>query len=272
MKGRLKMFIDISTYIGHWPFRNLKFNTLEGLDHLAREYGITHMVVSNINGFFYKDANQANIELLEALDNYNGKTQFLPLAIVNPTYVCWEDDARDMIAKGFAGFELAPLYHRYALPKEGGERDFSPARKVFDLAKELSVPVRICASIENFRGRSEHDTFLNLEANDYVTLLSYQKDVPVFMTSFNPYACNAALKALLKERTNTYFDTTQYDAFAPGGQSAIYQIIDKSQLCFGSLSPFNYMEVAMLRTECAEGSDFEMCKVNAKDAFKALKA
>ena len=46
------MFIDINTYVGHWPFRNLKYNTLEGLDKLAREYGVTHMVVANLNGFF----------------------------------------------------------------------------------------------------------------------------------------------------------------------------------------------------------------------------
>lgn len=265
------MFIDINSYIGHWPFRNLKYNTLEGLDYLAKEYGITHMVVSNINGFFYKDANQANLELLEELEQYKGETTFLPMAIVNPAYVCWEEDAREMIAKGFAGFELAPLYHRYALPKEFGDRDFSLTRKVFDLAKELDVPVRVCASIENFRGRSENDTFLNIEANDCVTMLSYQKDVPVLLTGFNPYACNAELKVLLKERPKTYFDTTQYDSFGMGGQTAIYKIIDKSQLCFGSLSPFNYMEVAVLRTQFAPGTDFEKCKVNAAEAFKVLR-
>jgi len=101
------MFIDINTYVGHWPFRNLKYNTLEGLDKLASEYGVTHMAVANINGFFYKDANMANIELLEQLESYNGTTKFLPFAIVNPVYPEWEADAREMIAKGFAGLPNA---------------------------------------------------------------------------------------------------------------------------------------------------------------------
>ena len=61
------MFIDISTYVGHWPFRNLENNTLEGLDKLAQDNEITHMAVANLNGFFYKDANFANLELLEWL-------------------------------------------------------------------------------------------------------------------------------------------------------------------------------------------------------------
>ena len=40
------MFIDINAYVGHWPFRNLENNTLEGLDKLAQDNDITHMVIS----------------------------------------------------------------------------------------------------------------------------------------------------------------------------------------------------------------------------------
>ena len=74
----MSMFIDINTYVGHWPFRNLQNNTLEGLDALAQKYGITHMVVANLHGFFYKDANMANVELLDSWKQYKGKTVFLP--------------------------------------------------------------------------------------------------------------------------------------------------------------------------------------------------
>lgn len=261
------MFIDINAYIGHWPFRNLKYNTLEGLDKMASEYGVTHMIVANINGFFYKDANMANLELLEELENYKGTTTFIPFAMVNPTYPCWEDDARDMIAKGFKGFEIAPLYHRYGLPKEDGMRDMSAARKVFALADELGVPVRISSSIENYRGRNENDTYMNVEASDYVQLLSYKPNVPVFMTGFHPLASNAALREMLKERTNTYFDMTQYEGFSVGANASIFKVIGRDQLCFGSMSPFNYMEVALLRAALAPGIDFEIVKTNPAKAF-----
>ena len=63
------MFVDINTYVGHWPFRNLKYNTLNGLDELAQRNGITHMVVANLHGLFYKDCNVANLELLEERQN-----------------------------------------------------------------------------------------------------------------------------------------------------------------------------------------------------------
>ena len=110
------MFIDISTYIGHWPFRNLKYNTLEGLDHLAQDAGITHMVVANLHGLFYKDANVANLELLEALKAYQGKTKFLALAMVDRGFVCavasdghsphyrttWMGDVGQLLAEEFS--------------------------------------------------------------------------------------------------------------------------------------------------------------------------
>ncbi len=262
------MFIDISSYVGHWPFRNLKHNTLDGLNQLAKPYGITHMVVSNIHGFFYKDANVANLELLEELKNYSGETKFLPLAIVNPTYSNWEKDAREMIAKGFCGFELVPLYHRYGLPKEDGSCNLEVAKAVFDLAEELDVPIRICSGIENFRGRSENDTYLNVSGANYYELLSYNTKVPVLATSLNPFACGKEAAAFLKERKNVFFDTTQLGLFRPPKLDAVYELIGKEHLCFGSLSPFNYLESALLRTSVVPFANFEEIKTNPAKAFK----
>ncbi|MBQ8004114.1 MAG: hypothetical protein IJ299_03390 [Oscillospiraceae bacterium] len=267
------MFIDISTYVGHWPFRNLKYNTLAGLDKLAQENSITHMVVANVNGFFYKDANTANLELLEELKSYNGKTAFLPMAIVNPAYPAWEKDARDMIKAGFAGFELAPIYHGYSLAPEMLFDEYSPKHRALDvikLAEELDVPVRICAGFENFRGRSALDNYKNISGEDYFALLSKNENVHVFATSFSPLAAGEHFKKLLETRKNTYFDTTQFDTFNNKAAENALKIIDASQLCFGSLSPFNYMEANLLRMEFTPEFDADKMKINAKRAFKNL--
>ena len=140
------------------------------------------MVVANVNGFFYKDANTANLELLEELKAYDGKTVFLPMAIVNPTYPAWEKDARDMIDAGFVGFEMAPIYHGYSLAPEMLYDEYNAkhrAKWVIDLAEELDVPVRICSGFENFRGRSDLDTPKNIKGDDYFALLSKYDDVTV---------------------------------------------------------------------------------------------
>ncbi len=269
------MFIDINTYVGHWPFRNLKYNTLEGLDKLAREYGVTHMVVANLNGFFYKDANAANLELLEELKAYKGKTEFLPLAIVNPAYPAWENDAREMIEQGFAGFELAPLYHGYSLAPEMLYDEYSPkhrALKVLNLAEELDVPVRICAGIENFRGRSPYDTYENIKGEDYFALLSKNKNVHVFVTSFSPISAGEHFSRLLKERENTYFDLTQVAPFF--SKKYVIKTLESAsnkQLCFGSLSPFCYMSSELIKMEYVNEFDGEAMRTNAVRAFKKLR-
>jgi len=268
------MFIDISTYVGHWPFRNLRYNTLAGLDELAQRHGITHMVVANVNGFFYKDANTANLELLEELKEYNGKTEFLPMAIVNPTYPAWEKDARDMIAQGFKGFELSPIYHGYSLAPEMLFDQYSPlhrAKWVIDLAEELDVPVRICSSFENFRGRSKLDNYNNVTGEDYYALLSTNEKVHVFATSFSPFAAGEHFGKLIRERKNTYFDTTQFETLNTSAGANVGKILSKEQLCFGSLSPFNYMEANLIRMEYTPEFDADAMKTNPARAFKDLR-
>ena len=268
------MFIDISSYVGHWPYRNLTYNTLEGLDKLAQDNGITHMAVANLNGFFYKDANFANLELLDWLKAYKGKTVFLPMAIVNPLYPAWEKDARAMIDAGFAGFELAPLYHGYSLAPQYPHDSYYTAQyalPVLNLAEELDVPVRICASFENFRGRSHRDTFDNIPGEDYFSLLNANKNVHVFCTSFAPQAAGEHFAALLKTRKNTYFDATQFSVFTEAGGKPAMDVITDEQLCYGSLSPFSFMETTLLRAAYCKEFDFEKIKTAPARAFKALR-
>ena len=270
----MTVFIDISTYVGHWPFRKIQYNTLEGLDTLAQQYDITHMVVSNINGFFYKDANAANLELLEWLQDYRGKTEFLPLAIVNPTYSHWEKDARDMIAAGFAGFELTPLYHGYSFSPEIVYDHFTKvhyAKPVLDLAEELDVPVRICAGIEDHRGRSWMDPKTVPGGDDMYALLSKNKNAHVFVTSFAPDWAGDRFGALLKERKNTYFDLTRFEVLGPERCKPVTDVITGDQICYGSLSPFNYMECSLLRSAYGIDFDFEAIKNNGAKAFRSLR-
>jgi len=270
------MFIDTNAYVGHWPFRNLENNTLEGLDRLAQDNEITHMVISNIEGFFFKDANRANLTLLKKLKAYTGKTVFLPLAIVNPTYPEWERDAREMIAAGFAGFEIAPFYHGYSFAPEMVFDSYTPvhfAGKVLALAEELDVPVRVCASIENFRARSNYERHDNPTANDIYALLNANKNAHVFVTSFHPGAMGPALSALVRERPNTYFELT---AMAPGAlhsnaAAGAMNVLTKDQLCYGSLAPFQYMEPTLITLEYENAIDTEAAKNAPARAFKALR-
>lgn len=268
------MFIDISTYVGHWPFRNLKYNTLEGLDVLAKKHGITHMVVANMNGLFYKNANAANIELSEELKAYRGDTVFLPMAIVNPCYPAWEKDARAMIEAGFAGFELAPQYHGYKLGPQFKVDSYFPeqvAAPVMALAEELDVPVRICACFDEFRSRSHLDVKGTVRGDEYYELLRDFPNVSVFCTGISPLGAGESFGQLIKVRKNIFFDMARIDSFTWNTPRHILNALDMSQLCYGSLSPFDYMEPSLINLEYCPLYEKDVIMTNPARAFKGLR-
>ena len=165
----------------------------------------------------------------------------------------------------YHGYSLAPQYPhdsyytaQYALP-------------VMNLAEELDVPVRICASFENFRGRSYRDTFDNIPGEEYFALLNANKNVHVFCTSFAPQAAGEHFAALLKTLKNTYFDATQFSVFTEAGGKPAMDVITDEQLCYGSLSPFSFMETTLLRAAYCKEFDFEKIKTAPARAFKALR-
>ena len=49
------MVVDINTYVGHWPFKQLQYNTCSLLVDRMDCFGVDMSVVSNINGIFYKN-------------------------------------------------------------------------------------------------------------------------------------------------------------------------------------------------------------------------
>lgn len=266
------MFVDVNTYVGHWPFRNLRNSTLEDLDKLAQKYEVTHMVVANLNGLFYKDTNVANEELLQWLKAYKGKTEFIPLAMVNPKYPMWEKDARAMIAAGFKGFEIAPLYHDYKLGPQFKYDSYEMevvAGPVMELAKELDVPVRICAGFENDRGRSHMDVQKNITGDDFYALCSRYPDTRVLCTDIMPLAIGETFMNYVKEHKNVYFDTWCI------GDDMVYrlheptlQFLSMDQICYGSLSPFVYMEQSQVNLEYSSCLDIGAVKTNGAALFK----
>jgi len=92
MKKDLALIIDINAYIGHWPFRQLRYNTSEGLLKLMDENGIDRAMVSSINAIFYRNSHAGNKELSEWTKTH--RDRFLPFATLNPRYAGWKDDLK----------------------------------------------------------------------------------------------------------------------------------------------------------------------------------
>ena len=62
--------IDINTWIGHWPFRQLRHNTAQALVRRMDQRAIDRAVVGQIHGVFYKNAHLSNEELASQTRRY----------------------------------------------------------------------------------------------------------------------------------------------------------------------------------------------------------
>ena len=111
------MLLDINAYVGHWPFKQLQYNTCSKLLERMNKFGVDVSVISNINGIFYKNTQSANEELYnEIKSDKRFKYRFIPFAVINPIYAGWKDDFEICISKmGMKGLRLYPQYHDYEI-------------------------------------------------------------------------------------------------------------------------------------------------------------
>lgn len=111
------MLIDINAYIGHWPFKQLKYNTCKALLHRMDRFGVDVSVISSLNGIFYKNTQSANEELYnEIRTSKKFYDRFIPFGVINPVYAGWQDDLITCKNKfGMKGIRLYPKYHNYGI-------------------------------------------------------------------------------------------------------------------------------------------------------------
>lgn len=110
------MLVDINAYVGHWPFKQLKYNTCEALLNRMDRFGVNKSVVTNLNGIFYKNTQPGNLELYQEIQTKKSyKDRLIPFAIINPIYPAWKNDFDKCVKMGMKGIKLYPQYHDYEL-------------------------------------------------------------------------------------------------------------------------------------------------------------
>src|SRR5690606_3735117 len=164
------MLLDINAYTGHWPFRQLRGNTLEGMIERMDRFGVDKAVVANINGIFYKDTHTANKELfLEVQSNKAFADRFISFATMNPILPWWESSLQVCHEEwGMKGIRLYPIYHEYDIVDE---RCVALVKAARDRGMPVSIPLRMI----DLRQRSWLDAGSELDLNHIASLV---REVP----------------------------------------------------------------------------------------------
>jgi predicted TIM-barrel fold metal-dependent hydrolase len=235
------MLLDINAYVGHWPYRPLRGNTLTKMLTRMNKFGVDMAVVANLNGLFYVDVQLANEELhAEILSNEAFKGRFLPFATMNPVLSWWKDSL-EVCHKDFGmkGIRLYPLYHHYKLTDPSCIELVKAAR---DRQMTISIPLRMT----DLRERSWLDVDNALTYNDIAALVSAVPDAKYMIleariTDTQPVTTPESVKIL--QNANVLFDTSRGSGVpikGPNSESLKY-LLDTfgiNKIAFGTETPF----------------------------------
>ena len=234
------MLLDINAYIGHWPFRRLRGNTLDSMLQRMDKFGVDKAVVANINGIFYKDTHSANEELHAAItSNKVFKDRFIPFATMNPILPWWKHSLQVSNEEfGMKGIRLYPLYHEYELtdPK---------CIELVKAARDRQMPVSIPLRMIDLRQRSWLDVDSELDLNHIAALVREVPDAQYIVLDMRQGRGRRTTEESQKilQQADILFDTVRGSGVPVTGYSGVslhelLEIYGPEKLAFGTETPF----------------------------------
>jgi uncharacterized protein len=235
------VWFDINAYIGHWPFKQLQYNTCKSLLERMDHFGVDVSVISNLNGIFYKNTQPANEELFDALkSDKRFSSRFIPFAVINPIYAGWKDDLAVCHEKmGMKGVRLYPLYHDYDIG------DPSCIELVRD-ARDRGLPVAFTTRIVDSRQRSWMDLSMEWTFKDVVPIIKAVPDARFLVLNVANNRAFTEEETELLKKTDILMDTSGRSMNILG---ELLKTIGKEKFAFGTHSPILDYLTGRLRIE-----------------------
>jgi predicted TIM-barrel fold metal-dependent hydrolase len=235
------MLLDINTYVGHWPFKQLKYNTCASLVERMDKFGVDISVVSNLHGVFYKNTQSANEELYQEIrteKRFNDR--LIPFAIINPIYAGWKDDFKTSTEKmGMRGIRLYPLYHDYELTEPA-------CIELVKMARDRNLPVAFSLRIVDSRQRSWMDLEKEWALIDVLPIIREVPDARYWILNVaNSTKLSDEETAILKN-TDLLFDTS---GRSMNDLPELLETYGKNKFAFGTHSPILDYLTGLLRIE-----------------------
>jgi uncharacterized protein len=259
------MLLDINAHVGHWPFKQLKYNTIALLLERMNRFGVDISVVSNINGVFYKDTQSANEELFEELSsNKKSTNRIIPFAVLNPIYAGWKNDLEICAGKfGMKGICLYPLYHDYEINDQS-------CVELVKRARDKGLIVTFTHRIVDARQRSWMDVSKEWTMKDIMPIIREVRDAKYFIVNAaNSMDVEDADNELLKN-TDLLIDTSGRSLTNLG---EMIKKLGREKFAFGTHSPVldyltGLLRIESLRENEADAATKELIRSgNAKRIF-----
>jgi len=241
------MLIDINANVGHWPFKQMKYNTCAKLLDRMNKFGVNMSVISNMNGIFYKNTQSANEELYEEIRSDKlFHERFIPFAILNPIYAGWRDDLETCQKKmGMKGIRLYPLYHDYELTDPG-------CVELVQNARDRGLPVAFPLRMVDSRQRSWMDISKEWTLKDVIPIIVAVPDAKYMILNIANSLELSTDESELVKKADLVFDTSGRSMSKLGELLNSY---GKEKFAFGTHSPILDYLTGLLRIESLKDTE-----------------
>jgi len=254
------MLIDINAHLGHYPFRQLRYNDTPGLLSLMDRNNIHKAVVSSLHAVFYRDAHRGNEELTDWVSE--APERLIPLATVNPTYAGWERDMDQALTEwNMKGIRLVPQYHGYSLTDASGQ-------KALAVAAEHGVPVVLPQRLEDRRQKHHFDEARDLSFDEVLAAARLHPDLRVVFLNWLGINGGALVEAGMKERV--LIDLTRMPVVLQKDLPSLIEILGIGSVAFGTHIPFNYPGPSLIKLELLNVSSRDRKRIAWKNAAEIL--
>jgi hypothetical protein len=141
------MVIDVSAFLGAYPFRNVPGGTRDGLLDAMDRVGIDEAWVSYLPAMFWRDPMEGNAPLYHAT---NDSDRLRPVPAVHPGLTEWRTAFDDALERGVPAVRCDPEY--YALAPDGGH-----LTELLAACGAAGVTLLVAVRLEDARQRHPND-------------------------------------------------------------------------------------------------------------------
>ena len=232
--------IDVNAYLGHFAFRQLRYNTAGGLLRLMDRARIEKAVVSSAAAITYRNAQSGNEEVFNEVKNH--RDRLIPFAVLTPAYADWNHDLKVCREEfGMRGVRLYPNWHAYKLSD----------LRCLDLvgaATAHRLPVSIPFRVEDRRQQSWLVDVPNVEPREAAALSRAMPEARFIFGNGNGFAASELGRAGALP-ANYWIEISLLTAVLTNEIGGLIKSLGEDRLLFGSGMPFHYPEGAVAKME-----------------------
>lgn len=257
------MIFDCHAYLGHYPFRPLRYNTGAGLVELMDREGIDRAAVGSVSALFYRDVQAANEEL--AHEVAGRRDRLLPVATLNPAYPgCDADFDRCFGALDMRALVLCPTYHGYAL-------DDPRSLSLMARASERGLPIFLRTQVED--PRKQH-RLVQVPSIPPEQVASAVRKLPqARFVLLNMGGEMERLLEMLDDWHNLYADFCRAEVFSYWGFSVAWLIekLGADHVLFGTGMPFDVPHISRVKLEALDLQPADSARIASENLAQLIR-